>query len=164
MTEFINTLSLIQIFYIVMTLSFMVAINQFAYSFGWYSFISLPSTFAHEMTHFLLALLTNGKPEDMNIVPHRKTQGLKEYWVLGFVSFYPKWYNGSLIALAPLFLIFPVIFLFNQVSILTLFPYSIISAYLLIGSLPSTTDLNIAIRYPFWLILLSILIYNMFNF
>jgi hypothetical protein len=60
----------------------------------------LPGTVAHELLHFLVGLLLNGKPVSLSVWPRRTAPG---QWVLGTVRFANlRWYNAVFIALAPL--------------------------------------------------------------
>ena len=62
-------------------------------------FLLLPGTLAHELLHYLVALLTCGKPRGFSVWPRRTPDG----WVLGAIGVLNfRWYNGLAICLAPL--------------------------------------------------------------
>ncbi len=63
---------------------------------------SLPGTFAHELTHFVVGLLLDAKPHGFSIWPRPHGKG----WMLGSVSFRNlSLFNGAFVALAPLLLL-----------------------------------------------------------
>ena len=63
---------------------------------------SLPVTVAHELTHLLAGLLSNGRPSRLRLWPRRSAHG----FVLGSVTCNNvRWYNGLIIGLAPLLLL-----------------------------------------------------------
>lgn len=62
----------------------------------------LPGTIAHELAHWLVALLLGGDPSAPSLWP--RTEGQR--WTLGHVTIRkPRWYNTLPIALAPLLLL-----------------------------------------------------------
>ncbi|MBV5329912.1 MAG: hypothetical protein JZU65_20175 [Chlorobium sp.] len=58
----------------------------------------LPFTLMHEMSHFVVALLTGGRPSVFSVWPRRSENG----WVLGSVSSAPTLLSAAPTALAPL--------------------------------------------------------------
>lgn len=58
----------------------------------------LPFTIMHEMSHFVVALLTGGRPSAFSVWPRRSGNG----WVLGSVSSVPTLLSAAPTALAPL--------------------------------------------------------------
>lgn len=59
----------------------------------------LPGTALHELAHWLVALLSNGRPRTPSLLPKFSTRR----WTLGEVVIAnPTWYNRAPIALAPL--------------------------------------------------------------
>lgn len=114
-----------------------------------YFLVAFPGIFLHEFAHFLVALVTNGKPEGINLIPKKEANG---DWTLGYVMFEPSWWNAGFVALAPLLLL-P---LASVVLYQSLYPASgletLVGGYLLgcfaRGAIPSRTDWKIAFRYP----------------
>jgi hypothetical protein len=58
----------------------------------------LPFTIMHETAHFVVALLTGGRPSSFSIWPRRSGNG----WVLGSVNFVPTLLSAAPTSLAPL--------------------------------------------------------------
>lgn len=62
----------------------------------------LPGTFAHELAHYLVALVTGGRPRAPDLVPRRTSD---EHWQMGEVQFHAGPLRTTLVALAPLYLV-----------------------------------------------------------
>jgi hypothetical protein len=61
--------------------------------------LNILGTFLHELTHFVFALMLNGKPDSFSLFPKRDGN----YWTLGSVEISnATWYNKMPIGLAPL--------------------------------------------------------------
>jgi hypothetical protein len=58
----------------------------------------LPFTIMHEMSHFIAAFLTGGRPSSFSVWPRRSGNG----WVLGSVNAVPTLLSAAPTALAPL--------------------------------------------------------------
>ena len=58
----------------------------------------LPFTIMHEMSHYMAAFLTGGRPASFSVWPRRVGQG----WILGSVSAVPTLLSAAPTALAPL--------------------------------------------------------------
>jgi hypothetical protein len=58
----------------------------------------LPFTIMHEMSHFVAAFLTGGRPSSFSIWPRRSGSG----WILGSVTAVPTLFSAAPTALAPL--------------------------------------------------------------
>jgi len=123
-----------------------------------FALISLPATLFHELMHFIVSLFTFGMPRKISIFPEKSDNG----YTLGYVESYNvRWYNGLLIGLAPLLLIpidfyFFKLYLINETNIYYILVKGYIAATLLEGSIPSITDIKLAISksfYLFWIIL-----------
>jgi len=129
-----------------------------------------PGTLLHELMHWAVALVTNGKPDLPSIWPKRSRDG----WMLGHVDFAnPRWYNTALIALAPLLLLPLVIWLYlHQIAKIPLFNlwhwlllYVAITAAM--STLPSRVDLRLAWKYSattVWVALGGITLYFVAKF
>ncbi len=66
-----------------------------------YALLALPGTLAHELAHYLVALLLMAKPQFPSLLPQRNEHG----WRLGSVAFRAGWLRSLPIALAPLALL-----------------------------------------------------------
>jgi hypothetical protein len=112
-----------------------------------YILLVLPGTLMHELCHWLVGVLTMARPGFPSIIPHRSPTG----WTLGSVSLRnARWFNGALVALAPLLLLPAAVWLYFNVLIPIQLsePSHWILLYLVIVStlsaLPSPADLRIA--------------------
>ncbi len=113
----------------------------------------LPFTFMHEMAHFMVALLTGGRPSSFSIWPRRAGGG----WILGSVNSVPTILSAAPTALAPL--VWLVIAYY--VMVLWNLRPAWVPEYLIVVVLyacsaactPSWQDIKVAIRNPFSLIL-----------
>jgi len=119
----------------------------------WYVFALLvfPSTLLHEMSHFLTALITLGKPLRINLIPQRKAGGF-QLGTIVITNF--TWFNSGIISLSPLLLI-PCALLILQVgvplttSLLQMVFFAYLLASMIYGCFPSILDWRIAWRHPF---------------
>lgn len=67
-----------------------------------YILLVLPGTVMHELCHWLVGVLTLARPGFPSIIPHRTSSG----WMLGSVGLRnARWFNGLLVAFAPLLLL-----------------------------------------------------------
>jgi hypothetical protein len=114
----------------------------------------LPSTLLHELSHFIVALLTRSKPSGLDLVPRR----LGESWTLGSVLFVPGVFSAAFVALAPLSL-WALTFYLATWAVGQSWPEQVVSGMLFStlvqGGCPSRVDLAVALRYPGGLILLA---------
>ena len=86
--------------------------------------VCLIGTFFHELMHYIVSKITNGKPKGFSIWPTKKPEG----YVLGYVSNDNlRWYNKFLISMAPLLLF-----------------YIFLIVVFLDSAIPSSVDFNIA--------------------
>ena len=110
-----------------------------------YALIALPGTLAHELAHFLVALVLAAKPSFPSLVPRRSEYG----WRLGSVTFRAGPLRSVPIALAPIALL-PLALVYGVTLMapagwpLTAF-HAWIMAALLSACLPSRADFRIAI-------------------
>lgn len=121
--------------------------------------VSFPVTVAHELTHLLAGLLSNGRPSQLRLLPRRSAHG----YVLGSVTCSNvRWYNGLFIGLAPLLLL-PVtaaLLLWrtgagNDLAFVEL-PWVYLIACLACASLPSWQDLRVAAASSWLLVLIAV--------
>jgi hypothetical protein len=142
-------------------------LNQARRSFWLFSLVVLPGTLCHELCHWLVGHLLNGRPVHFTVIPKREGRG----WVLGSVGLGNlRWYNAFFIGLAPLLLL-PVaygIFLWRLGHQPTFgWPEAgalFLLANLLFGAMPSWPDLRIAARSPIgWLLLAGALLWGWRN-
>jgi hypothetical protein len=122
-------------------------------------------TMAHELAHFTISFLTNGKPRGFNLIPYKEG----DYYVLGSItSNNSDWYNQALISLAPVLLL-PISFIFlnsmilTETSIIQVILKSFIFTNLFIGSLPSISDFKSAIQKPIGILLLFGFVYYFYD-
>src|SRR5688572_29199551 len=67
-----------------------------------FALLVLPGTTLHEVAHWLVAVLSNGRPHAPSVIPNFAGRR----WTLGEVVIAnPTWYNRAPIALAPLLLL-----------------------------------------------------------
>jgi hypothetical protein len=116
---------------------------------------AFPATLAHELMHLGIALITNGRPSALRLLPRRSARG----YTLGSVTCSNvRWYNGLFIGLAPLALLPLAAELFRWR--VRLGPAADVSeaawaygiASLVLAALPSWQDLRIALISS-WLLL-----------
>jgi len=154
--------------YLVGTAATLWVMNQARRSFWLFSVLVLPGTFCHELSHWMVGKLLNGRSVHFTVFPRRAERG----FVLGSVTFSNlRWYNAFFIGLAPLLLLAAAYGLFawrlgGQLSLGwkeagTVF----FLANLLFGAVPSWQDLRMAARSPIgWLLLAGALMYGWMRF
>lgn len=112
----------------------------------------LPFTVAHELTHYIIALIFNGHPTSISILPRREG-GLI---TLGEVSARNvTWYNAAPIGLSPFLLL--ILSYFIGVGYLNSYPLSYLEHFfyiglqslLLVSAFPSRPDWRVALSSPF---------------
>jgi hypothetical protein len=108
----------------------------------------LPGTIAHEIAHYVVALITGSRPTPISFRV-RQTRG---GWTMGEVEFRAGIFRAGWVALAPLYMLPPLAFgLWLEAQYLG-HAYAVIAGYvavmLLDGAIPSRQDWAIAIRYP----------------
>jgi hypothetical protein len=127
-------------------LAAMSIIHVCRYAGTWiYAIIALPGTFAHELAHFVVALVLGAQPSFPSMIPTRTERG----WRLGSVAFRVGHLRALPIALAPLLLaplaLFWAVWFLHPASWPLYALHLWIVAALLTASLPSTTDLKLAL-------------------
>jgi hypothetical protein len=154
--------------YLAGTAAVLWAMNQARRSFWLFSLLVLPGTFCHELCHWMVGKLLNGRPVHFTIVPKRAGRGL----VLGSVALSNlRWYNAFFIGFAPLLLLVAAYGWFVwRLGGRPVFGWKeagavFILANLLFGSLPSWQDFRIAARSPVgWLLLSGALLWGWLRF
>ena len=110
-----------------------------------YALIALPGTLAHELAHFIVAFILGARPSFPSLVPVRTQGG----WRLGSVAFRVGHLRALPIALAPLVLLplalWWAAWLLHPASWPLYGLHVWIVAALLTASLPSPTDLKLAL-------------------
>lgn len=110
-----------------------------------YAAFALPGTLAHEMSHYVVALLLRARPRLPRLWPQRTERG----WRLGSVAFQAPWWRAGPIALAPLLLLPAalawVVMLVAPAQGVLLALHAWVAGTMLDASLPSRTDLRIAL-------------------
>lgn len=116
--------------------------------------IYLFGTFFHELSHYVVALITNGKPKMASLFPKK----VNDSYVLGHVQTHNvKWYNAFFIALAPFtllilsFYVYLHFFDYVDESLLSYLAYIFIIISLVFSSMPSKADFRVIFfsKYPF---------------
>ena len=110
-----------------------------------YALLALPGTLAHELAHYLVAVLLLAKPQFPSLIPQRSEHG----WRLGSVAFRAGWLRSLPIAVAPFALLplalwWAVTWMLPAVGAMYLVQGWVVAA-LLSASLPSAADLRIAL-------------------
>jgi hypothetical protein len=122
---------------------------------------ALPGTILHELSHFLVAAVTGGRPTGFSIIPRR---GGGNRWILGSVTISrPGPISALPSALAPLALNAAGYYLYVNWS--TWFPADLPHTLLMYGavylfcysSIPSDEDLKVAVSSPFGLVIYIVL-------
>lgn len=114
-----------------------------------FTIVTLPATIFHELTHFIISLLTGGMPRGFSIIPKKNGDG--SYTMGSVTSYNVTWWNGFLIGLAPLLLI-PLSYFYFKYYIIEITDYKILSIHLFIlasmleGSIPSSVDLKLSLQ------------------
>lgn len=126
------------------------------YRGGLFFIAAFPGTLAHELAHYITALLMRGKPSPIDMVPKKIEDG----WRLGSVAFVPNFFNGSFVALAPL-LLFPTAWLLaknaGHFQWSTQLWLGYVAGCLANSALPSSADWKIVRDYPLGFILLLLI-------
>lgn len=126
---------------------------------------NLPSTAAHELAHWVVALFTGCRPGFPSLWPRKEGEGL---WVLGSVAFTPRPFFAALVALAPLYLALVSYWaLFARAptdELTTELLWGVTSAFLTRGSLPSGPDWAIAVKHPLGVAFALGLLYGLGHF
>jgi hypothetical protein len=111
---------------------------------------SLPSTVAHELSHFLVALLLGCRPSGFSLIPKRLSQN---HWQLGSVTFTPGKLSTGFVALAPLWVLgaasYWILWLRPQsASTGEELLWGVLGGFTAWAAIPSSTDVALALRYP----------------
>ena len=119
-----------------------------------YAWITLPGTALHETFHFLMAVLLNGRPHSISVVPtplyiDNELIGI----MLGNVLYRPNSYNTVAVGLAPLLMLPAVVFFVHACiktkSLSVSMFYFYIMVCLFAGCEPSTIDIDGMSKYIF---------------
>lgn len=123
-----------------------LVLQRFARRLGlWlYAAFALPGTLAHELAHYVVALVLAARPQLPRLWPERTATG----WRLGSVAFCAAWWRAGPIALAPLLLLpgalaWIVVFLADARGVMIAL-HAWIAGTLLGAAMPSRADLRIA--------------------
>ncbi len=139
----------------------MGAIHRLVSSSG--SFLAIiycfPFTLMHEMSHFVAAFLTGGRPSSFSVWPRRSGSG----WVLGSVSSIPTLLSAAPTALAPLGWL---VIGYYSMALWDLRPVWI-PDYLIVAIIyacaaactPSWHDIKVALTHPFSVLLWTAMAY-----
>ncbi len=121
-------------------------------------------TLFHELAHFIVSLLTAGKPVWISIIPHKSEDGTK--YVLGHVKNKNlNWKNAAFIGLAPLMLLFLAyevyLYFFDFVTpgFYSYLAYVILIVSLTSSSIPSSVDLGHIFNNRFLLNIIPLILF-----
>lgn len=112
---------------------------------------TLPVSFVHESSHYVVSLLLGGRPSGINLWPTVDNNGR---WILGSVTFRPTFLSALPSALAPLLLLPVGLYLFSMKEVLALGTIEgiclvYLAAYVcLAASIPSWQDIKVAVTHP----------------
>ena len=131
---------------VICILGAMLIVRVSRYAGMWiYALMALPGTLAHELAHFIVALILGAQPSFPSLVPTRTQRG----WQLGSVAFHVGHMRAVPIALAPLVLAPLALWWagwFLHTATVPLYVLHVwIVAALLTASIPSTTDFKLAL-------------------
>ncbi len=88
--------------YLLPSLALGLLFTALARRFPFFILLLLAGTICHELMHWLVGLLTGGRPASLSIIPRRTDKG----WQLGSVRLNNvRWFNAAPAALAPLALL-----------------------------------------------------------
>lgn len=142
--------------YLAVFLSWLVnALMRQVKSFWLYSLISLPGTFLHELSHFLVGFFTRARPVSFTIFPRR----IDNYWVFGSVGFTNlNSFNALPSSMAPLLILLFPWGVTQYVNVSTLDWYQLIGLFILIAvvthsAIPSSQDFKVMLSKPLGLVL-----------
>lgn len=112
--------------------------------------LQLPSTFAHELAHWLVALVLGCRPSGFSLIPKRTSE---TSWQFGSVTFRPGMFSAGFVALAPMLVLGPTSYWILWLrpashDLLTEALAGLAGGLTAWAALPSSTDLFIALRYP----------------
>lgn len=150
--------------HIILIIVFMFLLHQASRDSYWIgSWLRLPGTFAHELTHLFFGALTNAKPMTMNLLPKR----MGRHVILGQVAFRNlTWYNAAITGLAPLVLVVVALNV-DRWSRTQKISYNLFCAFieanLLMACIPSGTDFKVATRYSLIPAILAILLFLLYS-
>lgn len=127
-------------------------------------FLNLPATAAHELSHWVVALVTGCRPGFPSMWPSKQTDGS---WVLGSVTFDEKPHVSAAVALAPLalalvagwgILVRPSGHNLSQEVWL-----GIVFGFMAWGAVPSRQDWSVALKHPLGMVsVLTVFSYSSF--
>jgi hypothetical protein len=124
-----------------------LALGRLRGSVLWVWFAVLPGVAAHELAHWVVALVLGARPSPPSIVPQRLGPGV---WALGHVNIQTaRWWNAAPIALAPLSLVPLAVWLcqpWPASGALAIVLRIYIAGCLLASCTPSRADLQVALR------------------
>jgi len=145
---------MIDIFYFSLILLLSLSLRRISYNL--YMIFLLPGTIAHELSHFIIGLITLASPTKFSLIPYKNKDS--NYWVLGSVEFNNlNMFNAIFTGFAPLSLIYVAYRIYMNIN-LNQFLMIFIIFQLIISSIPSRQDLKIVLSYKLGIIFYIILI------
>lgn len=121
-------------------------------------FLRLPSTLAHELCHWLVAMLTASSPSFPNLLPKKDPE--QGVWVLGSVGFVPSTWTAAFVALAPVLLCLPAWLLLQRPLHAPWTEQALCgwaAGLLLEGARPSSKDFRLAFEHPLPILVITLI-------
>ncbi len=119
----------------------------------------LPFTIMHELSHFVVAFLTGGRPSSLCFWPSRSGKG----WVLGSICATPTLLSAAPTALAPLGWLamgyYSMIFWDIRPAWLPEYLLAVILYACAAACTPSVRDIRVALSHPFSLLLWAFVLF-----
>jgi len=138
--------------YLAVVLLSAVLLHYLRRSPRFFSVLSLPGTFGHELLHFLVGTLALARPVKVSLLPRFHRDGSA---TLGYVMFANiRWYNALWVGAAPLLALpgalWIVYYRSAQVPPLSLheIAWNYVAASLMYSCLPSRADMKIVLSRP----------------
>jgi hypothetical protein len=142
--------------YLAVVIAFATLLHYWRRMPRFFSLVSLPGTFAHELLHFLLGTLTLARPVRLSLLPKFHRDGSA---TLGSVTFtHIRWYNALWVGMAPILALPAALWLVYLRSVQGAPPglqevaWSYIAASLAYSCVPSKADIAIVLSKPIGLI------------
>lgn len=144
-----------------LTITFGQILPRTLFSSSLYAVVTLPGTFLHESTHYLMALWLQGHPEGFTLIPTWGANGME---TMGHIMFEPTVLNAASVSLAPYMLVFPACYLITiaatcRIQWMVLWCY--IAACGFASLTPSSQDWNVAMSQP-WSFALAVPLFFIF--
>jgi len=126
--------------------------------------VNFPGVFLHELMHYIVALVLNGKPTRFSVFPQQIQDG---GWAAGYVLFSNvRWYNAMPMGLAPLLILLAAWNLhrvlygggwWSDFPIVQNILYVVFEVFLIRHAIPSVADVKVVFTKPLGLVAYAII-------